>query len=129
MKNKKIMINVVLLILLELCLFFIMLGHKNIEPKALVTDLYVFSGLFLIASIYLFEKAYKKESGLLAISGIEIMIFSIVLLILPYSYFQFGEAFSNLDKYFAISLPIYFFVKIIILLVKNKIARTGEKNI
>jgi len=122
MKNEKIRIiskDILILIGIEICFIFVMLGHKNIQPNAFINDLYVFSGLFLIIAIYIFEKAYNKAWGTLAIHGIEIMIFSIMLLSLPYIYFNSEGKFMNFDKYFALSFAIYFFIKIVIISMKK----------
>ena len=44
--------------------------------------------LALMFSIFLFENAYKKDDGMIAISGIEILVLSIIVLFAPYRFFK-----------------------------------------
>lgn len=66
-----------LLIILMLIAFFV--------NKQVVILIYKISSIIiLLFSIFLFEKAYKKDDGTTAISGIEMLVLSIIILFSPY---------------------------------------------
>ena len=50
--------------------------YKNVNIKNLETGLQIIAMIFLVNSVYIFEKAYRKDSGSLAIKGIETLTFS-----------------------------------------------------
>lgn len=53
------------------------LAYNTMKLERLVGDIEVFSGAFLVVGIYLLEKAYKEDSGTLAVSAIESFVLSI----------------------------------------------------
>lgn len=53
------------------------LAYNAMKLDRLLGDIEVFSGVFLVVGIYLLERAYKKDSGVLAISAIEFLVLSI----------------------------------------------------
>lgn len=79
--NDKVFKNIILAILIMIYLLFINMGFINIAQDVLVTDLKVFSITLAVLAIVLFERAYKKDSGELAINGIEVLVLAIATLI------------------------------------------------
>ena len=79
--NDKVFKNIILAILIMIYLLFINMGFINIAQDVLVTDLKVFSITLAVLAIVLFERAYKKDSGALAINGIEVLVLAIATLI------------------------------------------------
>ena len=68
----------------------------NITSKALI----IFS---VIISVIMFEIAYKKDSGKVTIYGIELLVFSVIILYMP-------KMFINLDKFYSkifLLTPLY----------------------
>ena len=124
--SKTIFKNILALCIIEIFLFFMILGYKNIEPKVLTTDLFVFSGLVIILTIYIFEKAYSKDSGFFALLGIEVMVVSVITLFLPYSYYYFAEPFKNLDKLSMSVFLIYYIIKCFIIYLRHTIKNKGQ---
>lgn len=112
---KTIYKNILTLCIIEIFFFFLTLGYRNIEPKVLATDLFVFSGLGIFLTIYFFEKAYSKDSGFLALLGIEVMVVSLITLSLPYCYYCFEEPIKSLDKLSMLFFLIYYIVKCLII--------------
>ena len=60
-------------------IYFIILffAYTRMNLDRLAQDIQVFSGAFLILGILALEKAYKKDSGEVAITGIELLVLSI----------------------------------------------------
>lgn len=79
--NDKVFKNIILAILIMIYLLFINMGFINIAQDVLVTDLKVFSITLAVLAIVLFERGYKKDSGALAINGIEVLVLAIATLI------------------------------------------------
>ncbi len=79
--NDKVFKNIILAILIMIYLLFINMGFINIAQDVLVTDLKMFSITLAVLAIVLFERAYKKDSGELAINGIEVLVLAIATLI------------------------------------------------
>ena len=53
------------------------LAHSTMKQERLVGDIEVFAGVFLIVGILFLERAYKKEQGGTAVTGIEFLVLSI----------------------------------------------------
>lgn len=103
---KDITFNIFIAICLMLYFIILVLGYKNIDKDVYIIDLKVFSISLLIASIFIFEKAFKKDNGKLAIRGIEVLV--IAFFSLSMQYFLFG--FTNLQNKLIIpNLIIIFF--------------------
>lgn len=95
-------------------IFYFLIIKANYE-NMIGTGINVLTMIFLFLSIYLFEKAYKKDDGSFALSGIETLILSTYMLTIEHNLRKF-----NLDvkKYFFITLftfAIYFVLKSIII--------------
>ena len=112
--KKNILKNVLSLFLVELFLVFMYFGYKNLKFGVFLTDLRVFAMLILFLAIYIFERAYKKDSGILAITGIEVLVLAIVTLLLPNSYYGIEKKIINLDVISMIAFLIYYIIKTVI---------------
>ena len=77
---KDIYIYVIEAILILIYLFISNFLYKNIEIKYFERYIQLISIIFLFTAIYIFEKAYKKDDGGLAIKGIEFLIFSLYMI-------------------------------------------------
>ena len=69
--NKELLTNICISIGIMIYFIFINLGYINIELDIFKIDLKVFAMILLGLTIIIFEIAYKKDSGKLAITGIE----------------------------------------------------------
>lgn len=70
------------------------------------------SAIMIIFTIFVFELAYKKDSGSLAICGIEMLAISIAILFMPYSLIKLDAIWLKLINIYA---GIYYIVKVIIM--------------
>ena len=99
---------------------FIVLGSAGSTKNIRAIDLNIFSFLFLAVSIFLFEIAYRKDDGKLAIYGLESLAVAIFTLFLPYIIFELN---ADNKKYYlmaSIYIAVYYILKSIIISVKIK---------
>ena len=82
--NKTLFYNLIISIGIILYFIFLILGKKNIKQEVYIIDLKVFSMSMLILAIIIIEKAYKKDSGRIAIYGIETIVLALVTFELVY---------------------------------------------
>lgn len=75
------------------------------------------SMIILFLSIFIFEKAYKCDSGKLTISGIEVLILAIITLFAQYGFLKMQYTFLQLA---GVYYGAYYIIKTIVLSVKIK---------
>lgn len=92
-RNRKLFLTLFTGALVIFVFIFILMGYENISELNYIVDLKVFSIIAIAVTICIFEHAYKKDSGELAITGIEILLVSFFILslyyILQYKYFDY----------------------------------------
>ena len=73
---KKILKN--LLVAIGIISYFMILvfAYTRMNTERFANDIKVFAGAFLVIGIIVLEKAYKKDSGQMAITGIELLVLS-----------------------------------------------------
>ena len=125
--------NMIIAIIIMIYTYFLVMGFVNISSEKYIIDLMVFSILLLFLSIIIFEIAYKKDSGKLAINGIEVLVLAIVTFYLPYMYAYFHNDYNTIVILLGIVYAIYYSTKSIIStkLEKRKYKKTSSdiKNI
>ena len=99
---------------------FLNLGQMNIKTDIYQTDLKVFSITSLLISIVLFEKAYKKDSGEIAIYGIETLILAIITLTLIYINLMFSSRYVFIVNSISCIFAIYYLIKSVIIYIKKR---------
>lgn len=117
--NKKIFVNIMWAIVATIYLILINLGSLNVEKAMFESDLKVFSLVILAITIIIFEKAYNKDSGSLAIFGIETLVIGIITLISIYVYILHYDMFKFVIGTISGITILYYFVKSIIILIKE----------
>lgn len=118
--RKYVFTNIILAIAIIIYFTFLIAGSFGTEKAVRTIDFNIFSMVLLGVSIYLFEIAYKKENGVLAIHGIEILIVSIVTLFFPYIIFELEESYKK--NYMIVSgyIGVYYIIKSICIAKKIK---------
>ena len=106
--------------LVMLYFIFLILGFYNIEHSVYQTDLKVFSMCILLIAIVLLEKAYKEDSGKLAMFGIETIVIAIITLGLIYVNIMMSVMYINIILIISYILAIYYVMKSIILYIRGK---------
>lgn len=107
--------NFIIAISVFLYVLFLNLGYVRLEENIFVKDLKVFAFSLIIFSIWLFEKAYKKDSGTLLIHGIEMLVLSFITLYMPYVYFHQGDIIKMIFETSSIYISFYYIIKCIII--------------
>ena len=109
--KKEVFTNIIIASIIILYFILIVLGSVNSIKNVRTTDLNIFSLLFLSIAIFLFEKAYRKDDGKLAIYGIESLIIAIFTLFLPYIIFELNEVNRKYYLMAGICIGIYYILK------------------
>lgn len=78
----------------------------------------IFGGIFLLVSIILFVRAYKKESTLLSLYAVELLVLAISAALLPGTYLDFAFPFNKLNIVFPIAFLVYYIIKAIVVIIK-----------
>lgn len=96
------------------------LAYSAMQQERLVGDIEVFAAAFLVVGIFFLEKAYKKDSGSIAITGIEFLILSLHSLSIMHiiTLFNYDFRFYLLTSSYVFS--IYYVLKAIILYTKGR---------
>ena len=118
--HKKIAQNLFIAIGVMAFFYSIGLGARNIEATIYEVDLKVFSMGFVGFAILLFEVAYRKDRGDIAIHGIEVLIIAITMLGLTYGFVVWKEKFPGIVAIISYIFAIYYVAKTIVIQVKMK---------
>ena len=112
--NSIIFKNMIIAIIIMIYTYFLVMGFVNISSEKYIIDLMVFSILLLFLSIIIFEIAYKKDSGKLAINGIEVLVLAIVTFYLPYMYAYFHNDYNTIVILLGIAYSLYYVIKSVV---------------
>ena len=118
--HKKIFQNCLLAIgvMLFLCLMDVIFLYA--KPETLQLAFSLFPMLFIGITIVIFEVAYRKDKGSMALVGIELLVFSILLLYFPQIYANLDRKFCAQLTFLPIFCGIYYTAKNIILYAKTQ---------
>lgn len=117
---KEIYLNVLKAIIIVLYFFILNLAYENINSEHLELGIEIFTMIFLFISIYIFEKAYKKDDGNLAIQGIEILVLSAYTLTSRHITNKFNFEFKIYSLVASYIFAIYFILKSIVVYTKGR---------
>jgi len=118
--NVEVFKNIAIAIVMVVFLNFIILGFINIENSVFLVDLKVFAVSILAIAIGVFEYAYKKDSGKIAIYGIETLILAFAMLAFIYLDIMCHSNFVIITVLITYTIAIYYTVKSIIIYQKIK---------
>lgn len=113
--NTKIFINIMIAIVIMVYFYFLSFGYFNIRPAIYIMDLKVFSIFILALAILLFEEAYRREDGRLAIHGIETLILAMLTVYLPHIYLATDLNYIVFTILLGILFAAYYVLKSIII--------------
>ena len=113
--------NLSIAIIITIYFLFIDLGINSIPVTVYMLDLKTFAIFIAIISIVIFEKAYKKDENYLALHGIEMTVVGILTLVILYFYSISYEYFSYILCSILGLVVVYYIIKSIIILIRNKI--------
>ena len=118
--NVEVFKNIAIAIVMVVFLNFIILWFINIENSVFLVDLKVFAVSILAIAIGVFEYAYKKDSGKIAIYGIETLILAFAMLAFIYLDIMCHSNFVIITVLITYTIAIYYTVKSIIIYQKMK---------
>lgn len=118
--NNRVFQNIFIAIIIMFYLNFIILGFINIENDIFLVDLKVFGLSILVISIGIFEYAYKKDSGIYTIHGIEALILALCTIGFIYLDIMYKNKFIPIVILVAYIFSIYYIAKAIIIYKKLK---------
>lgn len=118
--NTKIFINVLIAVIIMACFVGLYVGHNFLTDNVFERVLQLSTMVALAASIVLFEVAYKKDDGMLAINGIEILVLACHALSIPYITTLFSLDFGWYVVISAYVFAIYFVFKAIVVYTKGR---------
>jgi hypothetical protein len=125
--HKIIFENIIYAIVILIYFILLNIGAITIDKEIYLTDLSVFSMISIGITIFVFEYAYKKDSGKYAIHGIELLVVSILTLLSKQIYTTYNEKYINILTIISLLFAIYFVVKSTIIYVKRKKESINEK--
>ena len=118
--DKNILENLCFGIVFLLYFIFLNLGAVHIRPEVYLVDLKVFSLVAMAVTVATYERAYHKDSGRIAIHGIELMILSIITLVALYIQQMYPTILTDVLNAVAILYAVYFVTKSIIVYLEMK---------
>ena len=118
--RKEIFTNIIICACLVAYFLFLFLGSVDKTKTVRVIDLKIFSTIYLATSIILFEIAYKKDSGKLAIHGIEVLLVAIITLVLPYIIFELDSKYQKIYAFVGEYIATYYVIKCICIAIVRK---------
>lgn len=116
-KIEKNLSRALCIIIYFIILFF---AYTRMNLDRLAQDIQVFSGAFLVLGILALEKAYKKDSGEVAITGIELLVLSIHSLSIMHMITLLKYDFKSYMLISSGIVVIYYVLKVIIIYTKDK---------
>lgn len=107
----KIFKEIGIAILIFLYFLLLNLGYVKLEKEVFNEDLHNFAGILIVSTVIVFEIAYKKDSGEIALHGVELLVLSVITLFMPYIYFYRGITLKFLYSFSSMYIAIYYAIK------------------
>lgn len=117
---KKIYYNVLKAIFIIFYFLMFNLAYAKINDQLFEKGYQLFTMIFLLIAIYLFEKAYKKDDEWKALEGIEILILAASTLIAKHIINKFNFEFKTYSLVLSYIFAIYFIFKSIVIYTKGR---------
>jgi len=112
--------NIMIAIGIIVYFIFLNLGKMNIEHSVYTTDLKVFSMCTLLAAIIIIEIAYKKDSGEIALYGIEMIILAIATFSLIYINLMLSSRYLLISTAISFIFAIYYLIKSMVIYLRKR---------
>ncbi len=94
--------------------------HYNLSSVTSV--IYILGGITLLVAVVLLGVSYKKESGSMAVYGIELLALAITAGILPSTYLTLPMPFNKLNVIFPIAFIVYYVIKAMLVLSRRNVS-------
>lgn len=113
--RKKIFENIIIAIAMMLYFIIINFSYLRMEESTLLQGIKIASMIVLFFSIIIFEVAYHKDSGKIAINGIEVLVLAIQTLTIWTVINRFKIEFDTYILFSTYAFAIYYVLKSIII--------------
>lgn len=117
---KEVFTNIVMAIGVMIYLTFLILGSVGAVKNIRIIDFNIFSIILLGISILLFEIAWKRGSGRLAMYGIEMLAIALFTLFLPYIIFELNSPYKKFYLIASAYTTVYYSIKSIYIAIKSR---------
>lgn len=117
---KEVFTNIVMAIGVMVYLTFLILGSVGAVKNIRIIDFNIFSIILLGISILLFEIAWKRGSGKLAMHGIELLAIALFTLFLPYIIFELNSPYKKFYLIASAYTTVYYSIKSIYIAIKSR---------
>lgn len=118
--TKEIFTNIVMAISVIIYFTFLILGSVGTVKNIRIIDFNIFSIILLGISILLFEIAWRKDSGKLAMHGIEMLAIALFTLFLPYIIFELASPYQKFYLIASAYTTVYYSIKSIYIAIKSR---------
>lgn len=118
--NQRIFYNCLVAIGVMLYICAIDVVYICAKQQMISVALKVFAMFLIVLTIGIFEFSYRKESGKMAIIGIELLIFSIIVLYIPQIYVNLDKLVCQILLFTPIFCAIYYIAKSILIYLKTE---------
>lgn len=118
--RKKVFENIIIAIAIMLYFILINFSYIRMEEEMLLEGLKIASLIVLFLSIGIFEVAYHKDSGKLAINGIEILLLAFHTLTIWHIVNKMNISFEIYILYSTYTFAIYYLLKAILIYTNEK---------
>lgn len=125
--NKMIFINLNIAIVFMLIMIGINIAYLNISSEKFILFIKLFSILSVFSSVLTFEIAYRKESVSKMFYGIELLVFSIIIMYIPYVYLHMPQMVKQILMLAPLYFSIYYVEKSIF--INRKVTREYINNL
>lgn len=123
--RKKIFLNLIVCIIFILYIVAIIIGKSVFQEGTFLICYKIASLATLLATIILFEVAYKIDNGYVALYGIETLVIALITL---FSKNILKTGIPNWFKFFGLIILTYYLIKCLIIYKKEKNAYLREQN-
>lgn len=104
-----------------MCYFIVLnFAYTRMNTERLMGDIEVFSGIFLVLGILMLERAYKKDDGKAALTGVELLCFSLHSLSIGHVITFFSYDFQTYLLTSSCVFASYYVLKAIIIYTKDR---------
>lgn len=118
--RQRIFYNCLIAIGVMLYMNMINVVYLFVKPEIVTVALKIFAMIFILLTVGVFEFAYRKDSGKIAIVGIELLVFSVIILYIPQIYTHKENRFCQALMLTPIFCAIYYMAKSIFIYIKTE---------
>lgn len=117
---KKCVINIIILFIILIYLFCLQIGEQNIQTENYLTILKVFSIIWIMGTVIMFEISYRINKNNIILNSLEILMLSFYTLFLIYGYSLYYGYFYKITIAGMIGSSIYYILKCILIVINSK---------